>query len=173
MPSFSRRCWSSLQWTRGSPTKDRFVFLPCKSNCSSEHTAFLGSLLWLGTLLFYRGTLTPREQQESDLEGVFRENGLPNLNPSGVQLLELCVINSLSIANIIFKHKGVHDYMWHPRPEANNWHCSRVIWSSTVCLRHLSTDHPPGNELDPQAGEEVGQICTISVAWDLLGVSAI
>ena len=89
-------------------------------NTSSEYPLFLESLEKVLESAHTRDSIILLEDFNAHVSndratwrGVIGRNGLPDLNPSGVQLLDFCASHSLSINNIMFSYKSVHKCTWH------------------------------------------------------------
>ena len=83
-------------------------------NSSSKYPLFLEwRVPLLGTRLSYWDAIMLMWAMTARHGGVANgENRLPDLNPLGVHLLDLCASHSLSVTNTIFSHKSVHMYTW-------------------------------------------------------------
>ncbi|TWW61017.1 hypothetical protein D4764_05G0011070 [Takifugu flavidus] len=106
-----------------------------------ESAPFGGSLVLLGDFNGHVGS------NSVTWRGVIRKHGPPDLNPSGVLLLDFCAHLRLSITNTLFRHKGVHMWTWHRDALGRRSMIDFVVVSSDLRLHVMDTRVKRGAEL--------------------------
>ncbi|KAK3519762.1 hypothetical protein QTP70_003903 [Hemibagrus guttatus] len=89
-------------------------------NSNVEYPTFLETLQGVlegaptGDSIVLLGEFNTHVGNNSDTwRGVIGSNSPPDLNSSGVLLLDICASHSLSLMNTMFKHKAAHQYKWY------------------------------------------------------------
>ncbi|KAK3514153.1 hypothetical protein QTP70_005085 [Hemibagrus guttatus] len=136
-------------WTlfySGVPHGISLLFLVYGLNGSVEYPTFLETLRGVlegaptGDSIVLLGDFNTHVVNDSDTwRGIIGRNGPPDLNSSGVLLLDFCVSHSLSIMNTMFKHKSAHQYTWYQDTLGQRSMIDLVVLSSDLRLHVLDT----------------------------------
>ncbi|KAI3356364.1 hypothetical protein L3Q82_017591, partial [Scortum barcoo] len=105
LPRVSVAGWCGLAYS--SPAQPPCVGVHPGERRGSLPCAFGLGIAPTGDSIVLLGDFNAHVGNDSDTwRGVIGRNGLPDLNPSGVLLLDFCASHSLSITNTMFEHKA-------------------------------------------------------------------